>query len=353
MHNVIPHPALSTAPGDAPAPGEAGERVAVVIPCYRVSRKILAVLRGIGEEVQAIYVVDDCCPEESGQLVQREIDDPRVQVLFHTANEGVGGATMTGMRQAIADGADIIIKIDGDGQMDTSLLPVFVDLIRSGEADYAKGNRFYEPDGVTAMPWVRLIGNAGLSFLAKLSTGYWHSFDPTDGYLAIHAEVARRLPFEKINKRYFFETDLLLRLRLLHAKVVDVPMPAIYADETSNMRVGGQILPFLAGHVRNFAKRILYMYFLRDFSIASLELVIGLLLLMFGVAFGAAHWNVNATGALPGTVMVAALPIILGVQLLLAFLAYDIQSVPTTALHLRLRRPARRPQAPLRAPTTA
>jgi dolichol-phosphate mannosyltransferase len=352
LRNVIPHPALASAPPDPAPSGEAAERVAVVVPCYRVSRQILGVLQGIGGEIRDIYVVDDCCPEDSGRLVERKIDDPRVHVIFHGANQGVGGATMTGMRAAIADGADIIIKIDGDGQMDTELLPVFIELIRSGEADYAKGNRFYEADGVTAMPWIRLLGNAILSFFAKLSTGYWHSFDPNDGYIAIHAEIARRLPFEKIHRRYFFETDLLFRLRLLQARVVDVPMSAVYGDETSNLHVGRELLPFVAGHLRNLMKRILYMYFLRDFSIASLELLIGFSLLIFGVAFGLANWNITATGAPAGTVMLAALPVILGVQLLLAFLAYDIQSVPTTALHLRLRRPSRRFRAPARAVAT-
>ncbi len=351
MRNVVYHPAVSLARGPSrpprPAVPPAADVVAVVIPCFKEREQILDVIQAIGDEVDHIYVVDDACPQQSGRLVEQECHDPRVRVLVHEINQGVGGATMTGLRQAIADGADIIVKLDGDGQMDTSLLPFFVEAIRSGEADYAKGNRFYDPDGLAAMPVVRLVGNAILSFLAKLSTGYWQSFDPTNGYVAIHAEVARRLPLAKIHKRYFFETDLLFRLNTLQAKVVDVPMPAVYGDEKSNLHIGRQILPFIAGHLRNFAKRILYTYFLRDFSVASLELAVGLVLTTFGLIFGVEKWSTGVAGASAGTVMLAALPLILGVQLLLAFLAYDIQSAPTTALHDRLLRP--RPNARVRA----
>jgi glycosyltransferase involved in cell wall biosynthesis len=293
------------------------------------------VIAGIGPEVDAIYVVDDACPERSGDRVEQESADPRVHVIRHDRNLGVGGATVTGIRRALAEGARIIIKMDGDGQMDPLLIPVFIDTIASGEGDYAKGNRFFDPDGLGAMPLSRLAGNAVLSFLAKLSTGYWHSFDPTNGYVAIHAEIARRLPLHKLHERYFFETDLLFRLNTLQARVIDVPMPAIYGDETSSLRIRGIVLPFAAGHLRNFLKRVFYNYFLRDFSIASLELIAALVLLTFGAWFGVSHWSRAGTGATAGTVMLAGLPVILGVQLLLAFLAYDIQSVPSAALHPR------------------
>lgn len=328
-------PELEPAQESHPAGG--AETVAVVIPCFRVRAHILKVIAGIGPEVDVIYVVDDACPESSGHFVERETPDVRVKVLYHDVNQGVGGATITGMRRAIADGARIIIKMDGDGQMDPAMLPVLIETVRSGEADHAKGNRFFDPDGLSDMPAVRLIGNAGLSFLAKLSTGYWQSFDPTNGYFAIHAEVARRLPLHKIHKRYFFETDLLFRLSTVRARVVDVPMPAIYGTETSNLRIGQILLPFLAGHLRNIFKRVGYNYFLRDFNIASLELIAGIALTIFGVAFGLANWG-SDEAATAGTVMLAGLPLILGLQLLLAFVGYDIQSSPSTALHPRLTR---------------
>lgn len=342
------------ASGDAAAP-PARPRVAVVIPCYRVRDRILGVLAGIGPVADDIYVVDDACPQRSGDLVAERVDDPRVHVLRHAVNQGVGGATLTGLEAALADDARVVVKIDGDGQMDPARLPVMVDVIASGQADYAKGNRFFEPDGLVAMPAARLVGNAVLSFMAKLSTGYWQSFDPTNGYVAIHADVARRLPLHKIDRRYFFETDLLFRLNVLQARVVDVPMPAIYGGEISNLRIGRVVLPFLAGHLRNLVKRIGYNYFLRDFSAASIELVAGLALLAFGLAWGTANWHADEAGASAGTVMLAALPVILGVQFLLAFVAHDVQTTPSAALHPRLgprrppprgvgRRPGQRPR---------
>ncbi len=337
------YPGLALVPTD-PAPRVEEGWVAVVIPCYRVSSHILSVIDGIGPEVDRIYVVDDACPEASGALVWRACKDRRVRVLGHEVNQGVGAATLTGIRQAIADGAGIVVKMDGDGQMDPAMLPLLVETIRSGEADYAKGNRFFDPESVAAMPRARLVGNAGLSFLAKISTGYWQSFDPTNGYFAIHAEVARRLPFDKISKRYFFETDMLFRLSTLRARVVDVPMPAIYEDEQSGLSAARSILPFAAGHLRNFVKRVGYNYFLRDFSIASVELVAGLALVLFGLVYGLVHWGAIPGGASAGTVMLAGVALILGTQLLLAFLAYDISAAPGTALHPRLA--ARRSTAP-------
>ena len=338
MRNIVHYRELSLVPNEhsAEIADISAVRVAIIIPCYKVREQISTVLANVGDDVDDIYVVDDCCPEQTGDFVQSQNSDPRVRVIFHRENEGVGGATLTGFRQAIADGATILVKIDGDGQMDPLLLPIFINAIRHGEADYAKGNRFYDPAGLAEMPRTRLLGNAALSFMAKLSTGYWNSFDPTNGYIAIHAEVARHLPFEKIAKRYFFETDLLFRLNIIQARVADVPMPASYGSEKSNLRVIDIILPFIAGHTRNFFKRIFYNYFLRDFSIASLELIAGLALIAFGCFYGLANFRVIGGGASAGIVMLAGLPIILGMQLLLAFISYDIQSIPHAALHPKL-----------------
>jgi glycosyltransferase involved in cell wall biosynthesis len=317
-------------------------RIAVVIPCYRVTRHVLGVIAAIGPEVERIYCVDDACPEGSGDHVQAHCRDPRVQVLRHAANQGVGGAVMTGYRAAIADGAEVIVKIDGDGQMDPALLPGIVAPVLRGEADYAKGNRFWDIRHVQRMPPVRRIGNLGLSFLAKLSSGYWDIFDPTNGYTAIHASVAARLPLESISRGYFFETDMLFRLNTLRAAVVDVPMDARYGDERSNLGIALALFEFGWKHLRNFGKRIAYNYFLRDLSIASLELLAGLGLAGFALVFGGHHWaTALATGAPTplGTVMIATVASISGLQFLLAFIGYDIANVPRRALHTTLHRP--------------
>ncbi|MDO8341564.1 MAG: glycosyltransferase family 2 protein, partial [Cellvibrio sp.] len=194
-------------------------RIAVVIPCYKVTRHILEVISSIGIEVWRIYVVDDACPDGSGKHVEAHCSDQRIRIIYHKCNQGVGGAVITGYRAAIADGAEVIVKLDGDGQMDPRLIPNFIEPILAGDADYTKGNRFFDLEEINGMPKVRLFGNAVLSLMTKLSSGYWDLFDPTNGYTAIHAEVARHLPFSKISHSYFFETDILFRLNTLRAVV--------------------------------------------------------------------------------------------------------------------------------------
>ncbi len=325
---------------------DASSDIAVVIPCYKVRRHILSVLDRIGPEVARIYVVDDKCPEETGHYVSDTCTDERVIVIENSVNLGVGGATLVGFQKAIEDGAQIFVKIDGDGQMDPALIQNFAGIIASGEADYAKGNRFFEPYSLDRMPRGRLIGNSALSLISKMSTGYWHSMDPTNGFIAIHTSVARLLPMQRIAPRYFFESDMLFRLNVIGASVTDVPMEAFYGDEVSHLNPRREIWQFGKAHLRNFWKRIAYNYFIRNFSLASIELVLGIILMVFGVVFGLFNWGSN-TPATAGTVMMAALPILIGVQLLLAFLNYDIQSVPRTALHLRLRN-SKRPMRSLK-----
>jgi glycosyltransferase involved in cell wall biosynthesis len=318
---------------DAAVPGQ---RIAVVIPCYRVSRQVLGVIARVGPECSGIYAIDDACPENSGDAIESECADPRVWVLRHRRNMGVGAAVLSGYRAALQDGADVIVKIDGDGQMAPELLPGFVAPILGGQADYCKGNRFYELDNIDRMPLVRKVGNAALSFMTKLSGGYWDIFDPANGYTAIHASVARRLPFDKISERYFFESDMLFRLNTIRAVVVDIPMDATYGDETSSLKVFRIFPEFFYKNLRNGLKRTFYNYFLRDFSIASLELVVGLAMLAFGTIYGSVHWIASAHAGVatpPGTVMLAALPVLVGVQLLIAFVGYDIASVPKRAIH--------------------
>lgn len=315
-------------------------KIGVVIPTYKVSAHILHVIDSIGSEIVKIYVIDDCCPDGSGELVRRKCFDNRVVVIRNEKNLGVGGAVMVGYRAAIAEGMDIIVKVDGDGQMDAQLIPYFIAPILLGEADYTKGNRFFDLKNIFSMPKIRLFGNAVLSLMAKVSTGYWDIFDPTNGYTAIHADIAKRLPMDKISRRYFFETDILFRLNTLRAVVVDIPMDARYGDENSNLKISKIVGEFLLGHSRNFLKRIFYNYYLRDLSLASIELPVGLLLMIFGFSFGGYHWMMSAQAGIStpaGTVMLAALPIILGIQFVLAFLGYDIASVPRRPQHLRIR----------------
>jgi dolichol-phosphate mannosyltransferase len=310
-------------------------RIAVVIPCYRVKAQVLGVIASIDSLIEVIYVVDDCCPEQSGLFVTENCTDNRIRVMRHNANKGVGGAVMTGYVRAVQDGMDIVVKIDGDGQMDPSLIPNFVAPIAEGWADYTKGNRFYDLTHISAMPPMRLFGNAILSFLAKTSSGYWNIFDPTNGYTAIATSVAAHLPLKKISKRYFFETDILFRLNILRAAVVDIPMDAQYGDEKSNLSIRRVIGEFAIKHLRNTCKRIFYNYLLRDVNVASFELIIGIVLFLFGVIFGTYAWFHSSelgVASAPGTIALAGLPTILGVQFFIAFLSYDIANTPRRSI---------------------
>lgn len=314
--------------------------VAVVIPCYKVRRHILGVIAGIGPVVDQIYCVDDKCPEDSGGLIEQSCDDPRVRVVRHEENQGVGGATLTGYRAAIAAGADVLIKIDGDGQMDPDLIELFVAPIAEGRADYAKGNRFHNIEDTRGMPAIRVFGNACLSFITKLSSGYWTVFDPTNGYTAIERTVAGRMVDRPVARRYFFESDMLFHLYMERAAVADVPMPSRYGDEESNLRIGKIFMSFALSNLRNMFRRIVVQHYLRDFSLGSLELVLGLVSILFGLFFGLLRWRMSSiTGepATAGAVMLSAMPILLGFQLCLNALSYDIQSVPRTPRHPQLR----------------
>lgn len=315
-------------------------RVAVVIPCYRVTRHVLDVIRSIPAEVERIYAIDDACPDKSGEYIRAHNDDERVVVLENPKNLGVGGAVMHGYRQALTDEMDVVVKIDGDGQMDPALLPCFIAPLLAGEADYTKGNRFFRPSDVASMPGLRLLGNACLSLLNKVSSGYWDIFDPTNGYTAVSRSALQTLPMNKISARYFFETDMLFRLGLSRAVVIDIPMKAHYGDEASSLRVSRILFEFAWKHARNFFKRIFYLYYLRDFSIASLELVAGLSLGAFALTYGGVHWwksLMSGATTSAGIVVLSAVALLSSLQLLLSFFNFDIAAVPRRPLSRLMR----------------
>jgi len=300
--------------------------VCVVIPAFKVSEHIAKVVNSIGSEVTMIIVVDDSCPESSGRLLQKQLNEPRLEIIFHESNMGVGGAVKTGYKRALELGYEVIVKIDGDGQMDTSKIAALVSPIQKNESDYTKGNRFFEIEAIQQMPKIRIIGNLGLSFMTKFSTGLWHIFDPNNGFTAIRGATLKKLNLDKIDNRYFFESDMLFRLNLIQARVIDVPLPAIYGLEKSNLKVKRVLFEFPAKHTRNYLKRIAYTYYLRDFNLASVELPLGLTLSGFGLVLGGYRWIngiITATPTPTGTLILVAMSCLAGLQLILAFLSYD------------------------------
>ena len=303
--------------------------IAVVIPCYKVKNHIESVITEIPDFVTHIIVIDDKCPEQSGTVAEN-LSNPKVTVLYHKKNHGVGGAVLTGYAKAIELGADIVVKIDGDGQMDISYMEKLIQPIIDGKADYTKGNRFFDFKALHQMPKIRLFGNSGLSFLVKAASGYWNMMDPTNGYTAIRREVIENLELDKIAKRYFFESDILINLNIENAVVVDVPIPAKYGNEKSSLSITRTLFGFPPKLFMGLWKRIFYKYFIYDFNMLSVYLIMGIPMVMFGSVFGLYHWIV-ASGISPtptGTIMLSVLPIILGAQFLLQAIQIDMTHIP-------------------------
>jgi glycosyltransferase involved in cell wall biosynthesis len=313
----------------------ARRRIGVVVPAYRVARHIEAVVRGIPSWVATIIVVVDASPDDTFERVQG-LNDARVVLLRHELNQGVGGAMQTGFRKALELGLEIVVKMDGDDQMDPAHLPALIEPLVRGEADVTKGNRYEHVAALKSMPLVRIVGNAGLTFLVKLASGYWNLFDPANGYVAVRADVLRRFDLGKLHKRYFFESGFLIQLGILRAVVRDVAMPARYGDEKSSLSIPRTLFGFPPRLLWGFVRRVFWRYFVYDFTAVSLYLVMGLPALAWGVIYGSIVWlEVLETGvsATAGQVMFAAMPIILGVQFLTQCLALDIEGVPRKPLN--------------------
>jgi dolichol-phosphate mannosyltransferase len=306
--------------------------IAVVIPCYRVEREVGSVIADLPAFISHIICVDDASPDETAHVIRQEAKrDERIILIQHEINQGVGGAVITGLRKALELGADVVIKVDGDGQMDTMYLPNLLNPIFQGQADYTKGNRFRDFQALQKMPAIRRIGNMALGFLTKAATGYWHLFDPTNGFVAIHGRVLTQLPLDRIERTYFFETSMLAHLYLLGAVVKDVPMPARYGDEISNLSVRRSLIEFPWKLLKTFIRRLVLKNLIYDFSMASIYLMAGIPLLLFGLIFGINRWafySALKVSAPTGTVMLPTLSVLLGIQFIIAAIEIDLRSVP-------------------------
>lgn len=311
-------------------------KIAIIIPAYRVERDIENVLAGLPAYIKHIIIVDDASPDSTADLVAALAQkDIRLTLIRHSQNQGVGGAMISGFRKAMELGAQIAVKLDGDGQMDAAHIPALVTPLIHGKADYVKGNRFRDFVSLQKMPFIRRVGNLGLSFLTKVATGYWNIFDPTNGFFAIRTEILDQLPLEKIDKRYFFETSMLANLYLINAFVMDVPIPARYGNETSHLSIRRSLFEFPIKLLRTFLRRILLNYYIYDFSIASLYIVTGIPMLLFGLTFGIIKWIEYASKNIPaptGTVMLPTLSVILGIQIMLSAIEIDMKSTPRQPL---------------------
>jgi glycosyltransferase involved in cell wall biosynthesis len=302
-------------------------RVAVVIPAFNEAPFIPGVVRTMPAFVDDVIVVDDGSRDSTAEAAA-SVGDPRVTVLRSARNSGIGAAMRLGYQTALERGADLVAKMDGDGQMPPEYLASLLDALTSEGYDYAKGNRFLLADSLGAMPPVRLLGNMVLTFMTKLASGYWHVFDPQNGFTAIRAECLRQLNLDALHRGYFFENDMLVHLNRRSARVKDVAVPARYGREESGLNPVKVGLHFPLLLTQRFLSRVYQRYVLRDFSPIALFLGLGLLLFGWGTVFGAYIWiksNVTGHATPTGTIMLAVLPLILGFQLLLQAIVLDIQ----------------------------
>lgn len=304
--------------------------IAVVIPAYKCEQHILDVIDKIPEMVEFIVVVNDSSPDATLERVLSH-SDPRLHVISHTKNQGVGGAMLSGYSYALSLGAEIVVKVDGDDQMDGGYLPLLVSVVESGYADYAKGNRFIHASELRRMPFFRMIGNFFLSFMTKMASGYWSIFDPTNGFTAISRDALANLDPYRIRKDYFFETSMLCELRTLDVLIRDVPIPARYADEKSSLSPSKEVFNFSVNLLLRTVRRFYVQYFLYNFTAVSAFLLFGGILGIFGVIWGARAWVISGETGIPattGTVLIAALAIILAAQFIIQALALDVSATP-------------------------
>jgi glycosyltransferase involved in cell wall biosynthesis len=305
-------------------------RIVVVVPARNEAAHISRVITSMPALVDGIVVVDDCSDDGTADQA-REAGDSRVAIVATSAQSGVGGAMVLGYRRAIELGCDIAVKMDGDGQMPAEYLPSLLDAIIEDGYDYAKGNRFLTGESVKVMPTHRMLGNIVLTFMTKMASGYWHVFDPQNGYTAIKSKVLQTIDLDKLKRDYFFENDMLIQLNFQRCRVKDVAIPARYGEEESEINVLKVGATFPLRLLRKFFDRIIQKYVLRDFSPIALFLFRGLILFVWGAGLGLYLWARTIITGLPtatGTIMLSLLPLILGFQLILQAIVLDIQESP-------------------------
>lgn len=325
-----------------------GLRIAVVVPCYNVEKHIIDVVETIPDYVSDVILVNDGSRDGTGELLNLAAGG-RVLAIHLAQNQGVGKAMLTGFTKAAEMGADILVKMDGDGQMDSRDLPLFVEPLLFGKADYAKGNRFRNALLPSEIPIIRRIGNAVLSFLNKSASGYWNVFDPTNGYIAVRREIIEILPVRWIHSRFFFESSMLIALGIMGAVVVDVPITARYGLEKSNLRVSRALFEFPILMTLGLIRRIWFQKILYSLTVEALLAIFGFLFFLAGLAYGLYEFTqftlIRDTPAPPGIVMGAALLMLFGFQMMLNAILLDIQSVPESPLCERWETEIREPVA--------
>ena len=305
-----------------------GKRVAVVVPAHDEEALIGGTLAGIPEFVERVYVVDDSSQDATAERAQ-EVGDPRVEVISHTQNEGVGAAIVTGYRRALAEGIDVACVMAADGQMDPGDLERIAAPVARGEVEYSKANRLFTGQAWTLMPRHRYLGNAVLSMLTKIASGYWHVADSQSGYTAISRETLEQLDLDRIYRRYGFPNDMLVHLNVWNARVRDVPSRPIYGvGERSEIKLW-RVIPAIAWLLfKGFFWRLREKYVIRDFHPLVFFYTLGILLTVVGLVLGAVETVLRLMGneLTTPTMILVALLLISGSQFTLFAMWFDMES---------------------------
>jgi glycosyltransferase involved in cell wall biosynthesis len=299
--------------------------VTVVVPAYNEALLVGRTLRGIPDFVDSVVVIDDASTDNTSAAVLT-VDDPRIHLIRHETNTGVGGAICDGHRWALEKGADVCVVMNGDDQMDARLLPALLDPIADDGVGFTKANRFGHLSALSAMPVMRLLGNVALSFMTKLASGYWNLFDPQNGYTAVRRSALERIDLSRLHRGFAFENDLLITLNILGVRARDVPMPAIYGDEVSSLRIHREAPRLAALLFRGFWRRMVLKYVFPSFSAIALLFFTGLALCPFGLVVGAyaVADSIGPKAATAGTVLLAVAPMLTGIHLLVQALVLDM-----------------------------
>jgi glycosyltransferase involved in cell wall biosynthesis len=305
-----------------------GKRVGVVVPAFDEETLIAATLGGIPPLADRIFVVDDGSSDRTAECA-RETGDPRVVVLTHERRSGVGAATVTGYRRAMAEGLDVVAVMNGDNQMDAEDLPTLVEPVARGELDYSKANRLSTGLAWQLIPKTRFFGNAILSMLTKIASGYWHVADSQSGYTVISRQMLERLDLDRVYTQYGFPNDMLVHLNVWNARVRDFPSRPIYGvGERSAMRYR-HVVPRISWLLlKGFFWRLWEKYVKRDFHPLVFFYVMGFIATVTGIGLGLLVVAFRIAGdSIPvATVVLVAVLVISGLQFTLFAMWFDMES---------------------------
>jgi glycosyltransferase involved in cell wall biosynthesis len=303
-------------------------KIGVVVPAFNEEKLIEQTILQVPDYIDKIVVVDDASKDKTSKILSKLKNRNELSIIQHKENQGVGSSIMDGYLKLIDDNLDIAVVMAGDNQMDPKYLPKLLDSLIENNFDVAKGNRYLNTKELKSMPSYRFFGNIVITFFTKLASGYWSIFDTLNGYVASRMSVLKLIEFNKIKKRYDFEISMLINLNILGAKIVDVPIPAVYGTEVSDLKVW-RVLPGLMKTLFfGFWRRIFYKYIFYNTHPISIFLIFGLLFQLIGFLIGI--WSIVATKGHPtaSSALLAVLPFLLGFQLALTAIIIDIQNEP-------------------------